>query len=155
MGPIDKTENKETMTKIYKQGPSFQSIDKIDFLPAKEYKLDNQVPVSVIEAGSQDVTKVDLEFPAGAVQAGIPLLASTTAKLMQEGTARKSSMEISEMIDYYGAYLSSQTYHHHTVVTILCLSRHLKPMLNHTKENINTPSFPEHQYDHFLQKKHE
>ncbi|MFW5754347.1 MAG: M16 family metallopeptidase [Marinilabiliaceae bacterium] len=143
------------MTSIHQQAPDFQPIDKIAFLPVKEQQLDNNIPVSIIQAGSQDVTKIDIEFPAGAVQAGIPLVASTTANLLQNGTEEKTSSEISELVDYYGAYLSTQTYHHHTVLTLLCLSRHLPRMLELMGEIITRPSFPEHEYDIFLQKKHE
>ncbi|MFO8001710.1 MAG: pitrilysin family protein, partial [Marinilabilia sp.] len=143
------------MTKTYHKGPVFKAIDKIDFLPTEEYKLDNSVPVSVIRAGSQDVTKVDIEFPAGAVQAGIPLLASTTANLLQEGTSDRSSMLISETIYFYGAYLNAQTYHHHSLITILCLTRHLPKLLELVDDIVTNPAFPEHEYELFLKKKHE
>ncbi|MFW6389454.1 MAG: M16 family metallopeptidase [Marinilabiliaceae bacterium] len=143
------------MTNTHQQAPDFQPIDEIEFLPAKEQQLDNNIPVSIIRAGSQEVTKIDMTFPAGAVQAGIPLVASTTANLLQAGTNEKTSSEISELIDYHGAYLSTQTYHHHTVLTLLCLSKHLPRMLNLMDEIISRPSFPEHEYDIFLQKKHE
>ena len=137
------------------QGPAFQFVNKIDFLPVEISRLDNNVEVCLIRAGSQEVTKIDVEFPAGAVQAGIPLLASTTANLLMEGTSSKSSSEISEIIDYYGAYFNVQTYHHHAVLTVLCLNRHLPRMLDLLAEVIKTPSFPQHEYDLFLKKKHE
>ena len=79
------------MTETHQKAPDFHSIDKIDFLPAEEQRLDNDIPVSIIRAGSQEVTKIDMAFPAGAVQAGIPLVASTTANLLQDGTDQKSS----------------------------------------------------------------
>lgn len=143
------------MTYTHRQAPDFHFIDKINFLPVEEQQLDNDVPVSIIRAGSQDVTKIDIEFPAGAIQAGIPLVASTTANLLQDGTEEKTSGEISELVDYYGAHLSSQTYHHHTVISLLCLSKHLPRMLDLLEEIITRPSFPEHEYDLFLQKKYE
>lgn len=143
------------MSNINQKAPLFKSIDKIDFLPVEKYTLDNGVPVSLIRAGSQDVTKIDIEFPAGAVQAGIPLVASTTANLMLDGTATKSSMEISEKVDFLGAYLNTQTYHHYTVVTFLCLTRYLPQMLELVSEIITTASFPLHEYEIYLQKKRE
>ena len=135
--------------------PEFKTIEKIDFLPVEKITLDNEVPVFILSAGSQDVTKIDIEFPAGAVQAGIPLVASTTANLMQEGTMDKTSMQISELTDFYGAYINSQTYHHHTIFTVLCLTRYLPEMLKLLHEIITRPSFPQHEYDLYLQKKKE
>jgi zinc protease len=143
------------MSQTINKAPEFKDIDKIDFLPVEQHQLDNNVPVSVLRAGSQEVTKIDIEFPAGAVQAGIPLLASTTANLMQEGTHNKTSVEISEKVDFLGAYLNTQTYHHNTVVTFLCLTRYLPQMLELVNEVITKPSFPEHEYELYLQKKYE
>ncbi len=143
------------MSTITNTAPLFKTLDKIDFLPVEKYRLDNNVPVSVIRAGSQDVTKIDIEFPAGAVQAGIPLVASTTANLLLDGTDKKTSMQISETVDFFGAYLNCQTYHHNTVVTLLCLTRHLPEMLKLAHEIITQPSFPPHEYELYLQKKRE
>ncbi len=143
------------MTQNENKAPEFKDIEKIDFLPVEQHQLDNNVPVSVLRAGSQDVTKIDIEFPAGAVQAGIPLIASTTANLMLEGTLNKTSMEISEKVDFLGAYLNTQTYHHNTVVTFLCLTRYLPQMMELVNEIITNPSFPQHEYELYLQKKYE
>lgn len=143
------------MASITTSAPEFRDIEKIDFLPVEQHQLNNRVPVSILRAGSQEVTKIDIEFPAGAIQAGIPLIASTTANLMQEGTLTKSSVEISEKIDFLGAFLNSQTFHHNTVFTFLCLTRHLPQMLEIVHEIITRPSFPEHEYDLYLQKKYE
>ncbi|WP_010422085.1 M16 family metallopeptidase [Anaerophaga thermohalophila] len=143
------------MTNNTNTSPEFKTIKKIDFLPVQEFKLDNGVPVSIIKAGSQDVTKIDIEFPAGAIQAGIPLVASTTANLMQEGTKKKSSQQISETIDFYGAYLNTQTYHHHTIITFLCLTSCLPEMLNLVHEIITEPAFPKNEYEIYLHKKFE
>lgn len=136
-------------------GPNSRGIAKIDFLPVSDQSLDNGLPVWLLEAGSQDVTKIDFQFPAGAIQAGMPLLASATANLMLEGTATKDSMQISETLDYYGAYLNTQTYHHQTTLTLLCLSKHLFTLLPLVEEIIKTPSFPPHELDIFLEKKRE
>ncbi|PWD99788.1 M16 family metallopeptidase [Marinilabilia rubra] len=143
------------MSDFYHKAPEFKTIDKIDFLPVEKTSLDNGVPVFTLRAGSQDVTKLDIQFPAGAVQAGIPLVASTTANLMQEGTKGKTSMQISEMIDFFGAYINSQTYHHQTIFTVLCLTRHLPEMLELIHDIITRPAFPEHEYDLYLKKKKE
>ncbi len=143
------------MEQTTSRAPEFKDIEKIDFLPVEQHQLDNNVPVSILRAGSQEVTKIDIEFPAGAVQAGIPLLASTTANLMQEGTHNKTSVEISEKVDFLGAYLNTQTYHHNTVITFLCLTRYLPQMLELVNEVITKPSFPQHEYELYLQKKYE
>jgi zinc protease len=58
-------------------------------------------------------------------------------------------------VDFLGAYLNTQTYHHHTVITFLCLTRYLPQMLELVNEIITKPSFPHLEYELYLQKKHE
>ncbi|SFE08714.1 M16 family metallopeptidase [Thermophagus xiamenensis] len=139
----------------FKIRPEYKTIEKIDVLPVEFSQLENGVPVSVIRAGSQDVTKIDIEYPAGAVHAPFPLIASTTANLLQEGTAQKTSQQISEIIDFHGAYIHTQTAHHNTVVSLLCLTSHLPQMLELVHEIITLPTFPQHEFDIYLRKRYE
>ena len=139
----------------FKIRPEYKTIEKIDFLPVEFSQLENGVPVSIIKAGSQDVIKIDIEYPAGAVQAPIPLIASTTANLLQEGTIHKSSQQISEIIDFHGAYILTQTTHHNSVITLLCLTGHLPQMLELVHEIITYPTFPQNEFEIYLRKRYE
>src|SRR5690554_5212286 len=124
-----------------KKGPAFQALEGINFIPVREVALPNGIEVSLLEAGSQDVSKIDWVFPAGAVQAGKPLLASTVGNLLLEGTATCSSAEISDTIDFYGAYLNAQTFHHNTVVTLVCLTRELPHLLPLVEDVVRNAAF--------------
>lgn len=135
------------------KGPGFAPIDDIDFIPVNEFKLPNGIPVSLMEAGSQDVTRIDLVFPAGSVQAGVPLLASTVANLILEGTTTQTSAQISEMLDFYGAYLNAQTYHHNSVVTLFCLSSHLPVLLPLVEDVVKNAVFDQLEFDIYMDKR--
>lgn len=136
-----------------KTGPGFAPINDIDFLPVTEFTLPNGIKVSLLEAGSQEVARIDWIFPAGAVQAGVPLLASTVANLILEGTVTRTSAQISEMLDFYGAYLNSQTYHHNTVVTLFCLRRDLPVLLPLVEDVITNAVFDPVEFDIYLDKR--
>ncbi len=135
------------------KGPGFEPIDDIDFLPVTEFKLTNGIPVSLIEAGSQDVTRIDWVFPAGSIQAEVPLLASTVANLIFEGTETRSSSQISETLDFYGAYLNAQTYHHNSVITLFCLTRDLPVLLPLVEDIIKNATFDPIEFDIYLNKR--
>ena len=45
--------------------PPFQTIDKINILKAKEQRLKNNLPFYIINAGTQDILKIDFIFSAG------------------------------------------------------------------------------------------
>jgi zinc protease len=134
-------------------GPGFDTISGIDFLPVTNFRLLNGIDVSLIQAGSQDVTKIDWVFPAGAVQAGKPLLASTVGNLLAEGTNNHSSSEISEIFDFYGAYLNTQTFFHNTVVTLFCLTKDLPVLLPLVEEVIRFPSFDPKEFEIYINKR--
>lgn len=136
-----------------KKGPAFQALDGINFIPVREVALPNGIEVSLLEAGSQDVSKIDWVFPAGAVQAGKPLLASTVGNLLLEGTATRSSAEISDTIDFYGAYLNAQTFHHNTVVTLVCLTRELPHLLPLVEDVVRNAAFDAREVDIYLNKR--
>ncbi len=135
------------------KGPTFEKIDNIAFLPVTKFALSNGIETALITAGSQEVTKIDWIFPAGAVQAGKVLLASTVGNLLLEGTKTKSSLKISELLDFYGARLSPRTYYHNTVITLLCLTKYLDKLLPLVQEIIIDAAFDQKEIDIYLNKK--
>ncbi|MDG5800995.1 pitrilysin family protein [Marinilabiliaceae bacterium ANBcel2] len=134
-------------------GPGFEEVEKIEFLPVKRFTLKNRIDVALIEAGSQDVTKIDLVFPAGAVQAGRPLISSTTGHLLTEGTRMRSAAEISGILDYFGAFLNTQTYHHNSIVTLICLTKDLPELLELVEELVKEPVFSESEFKIHINKR--
>jgi predicted Zn-dependent peptidase len=135
------------------KGPDFQVLEGIDFLPVNRLTLPNGIDVSLIEAGSQDVAKIDWVFPSGAVQAGKPLLASTVGNLILEGTHTRSSAEISDTIDFYGAFLNVQTFHHNSVITLVCLTKELPELLPLVEDVVRNASFDAKEFSIYLNKR--
>lgn len=134
-------------------GPASEPIGEIDFLPVLETTLPNGIEVTLIQAGSQDVTKIDWVFPAGAIQAGRPLLSSTVGNLMIEGTTSRSSAQISETLDFYGAYLSTQTYFHNSVVSLVCLTKELPELFPLVEDVIRNASFEQRELEIYINKR--
>ena len=118
-----------------------------------QVKLDNNIDLYLLEGGSQDVTKIDIYFPSGLVQAGKPLLASTTNNMLEEGTMSRSSAQISELFDYYGAYLGTNTSYHYSMVSLVTLTKYLDETLPLTAEIIRNPLFPDTELKIYLNKK--
>lgn len=138
-----------------KEEPAFESPEVMGFLPVSTFSLNNSIEVSFIEAGSQEVTKIDWVFPAGAVQADKPLLASTVGNLLSEGTTSKTANQIADMLDFHGAYLFSKSYFHNSVVSLFCLTKDLPNMLPLVEDVIKNPSFPPNEIENYLKKKRE
>ncbi len=93
------------MQEFRKTQPATHDIDSMKWIEPERFILDNGIPVYAIQAGSEDILKLDLVFNAGSFYQTQPLLASLTNKCLQEGTKSYSSKEIAEKVDFYGAHL--------------------------------------------------
>jgi zinc protease len=116
-------------------------------------RLGNSVPIYMIQAGSQPVTKIDLIFKAGSWWQSKPLVASTTNAMLMEGTSGYSGEEIAEKIDYYGSYLNPYSDRDHAFISIYSLTKHLDVILPLLSEIIKTPSFPEKELQNYLERR--
>ncbi|WP_430810168.1 MULTISPECIES: M16 family metallopeptidase [unclassified Carboxylicivirga] len=135
------------------EAPEYKSIDTFELLPINTFCLDNGIKVHVMQAGSQDVAKLDFLFPAGSVQANKPLLASITNKALTEGTHHLSGAQLSEKIDFYGAFIGQQAHFHHSIVTLVTLSNFLPQTLEILEDVVKNPSFKQKEIDTLLNKR--
>ncbi|WP_439184344.1 M16 family metallopeptidase [Carboxylicivirga taeanensis] len=133
--------------------PEFKTINTFELLPIETFQLDNGIQVHLMQAGSQEVTKLDFLFPAGSVQANKPLLSSITGKALTEGTSQFSGAEISEKIDYYGAFIGQQAQFHHSIVTLVTLSHFLPETLALLEDIIKNPSFEQKEINTLINKR--
>lgn len=135
------------------KSPQINQIKKIDILRASETKLKNGIPVYHIKAGTQDLVKIELLFPAGMWQQPAPLVGSAASTMLNEGTSKRSAKEISEMVDYYGAFLHTEITHDFAVVGVHSLNKHLPSVLSIIEEIISDSVFGQNEWDVYLQNK--
>jgi len=84
-----------------KEQPKSQKIEKIDIIKAKSSKLDNNIPIHFIDAGNEDVLKIDIIYEAGTEYQDQLLVASFTNNLLLGGTKKYSSAQLAENIDFF------------------------------------------------------
>ena len=135
------------------KSPRVNQIKKIDILRASETKLKNGIPVYHINAGTQDLVKIELFFPAGMWQQPAPLVGSAASSMLQEGTRKHSAKEIAGMVDYYGAFLHTEITNDFAVVGIHSLNKHLPNVLSIVEEIISDSVFGQGEWDIYLQNK--
>lgn len=135
-----------------KTQPVFGRIDKIDLLEPKIVHLDNGLPVLLIDAGTQDVLKVELMFGAGTATPNKRLIATSTIKALMYGTNRHSAQEIAEAVDFYGAYLKHELTHDESSLSLYTLNKHLAKTIVTLKEVYSDPIFPERELETYLMK---
>ncbi len=132
--------------------PKFGKIEKIDLLEPKIQHLDNGIPVLSVDAGTQDVLKVELVFAAGTGTSDKRLVASATTKLITEGSSKRSAKEIAESVDFYGAYLQTELAHDDSSICLYTLNKHLPKTIKTLAEVYSDAAFPQRELDTFALK---
>ncbi len=133
--------------------PAYKSIDKINIIKAECHKLNNNIPLYVINAGTEDVIRIDLIFDAGVWSNPKPLVATTTNALIGEGTHTLNSAEIHEKLDYYGAFINHLVNKDSASVSLYSLTKYLKETLPVFEDIVKNPSFPQKELDIYLKNK--
>ncbi len=115
----------------------------------KVVKLDNGIPLHVLDFPGYEVLKVEVVFHAGRPQEQKRLAARATARMMREGSSQRSGAEIAEHFDYYGASLSVPTNLDIANFTLFSLSKYAAEVIPVFAELLHDPSFPEAELETF------
>lgn len=139
------------MEKLYRNtAPEFKTVDSIEILGDKKYTLSNDIPVHVINGGSQDVLKIEFIFDAGIWYQNSPLVASMANSMLNEGTNKYNAAEIAEKFDFYGAYIGFSAAKHDASVCLYTLNKYLSQTLEITENLIKDSIFPQKEFETIL-----
>lgn len=127
--------------------PDFKTISHIDVQQATSQHLQNGIPLHVINAGSQEITKLEFIFKAGMFFQDRSLIASTTNALLEMGTRNYTANQISDGIDFYGSFLELGVGQDYANITVYSLNKYLDQTLSFVEEVIKYPVFPQSEFD--------
>lgn len=105
--------------------------------------MPNGVPLSVLNAGDNEVTRIDLLMAGGRWQQRQPLQALFTNRMLREGTRTCNAHAIAEKLDYYGAWLELSSASEYAYVTLYSLNKYLPQTLDLLEQIVKEPAFPE------------
>lgn len=130
--------------------PEFRQVDKINFIKPEKQLLDNKIPVYTINAGDQNLVRVEFIFRNVNWNAQKPLLTYTANTMLTEGTNQLSASEIVSEIDYYGAFFQAEYTADYSAVSLFSLNKYLKNTLPVVKEVLTDSVFPEKELTTFI-----
>lgn len=136
-----------------KKLPAFKTIEKIEMIRASEQRLRNNIPVYSINAGTQELIKIEFLFSAGMYQQKIPLQAATVNAMLEEGTSQLNAAQIADKVDYYGAYLETGVSQDSASIVLYTLNKHLKSTLPVVEQIIKDSVFPQAELDTHIRNK--
>lgn len=138
-----------------KIAPGSLPIEAIKFLDVKVDTLQNGINVYQINAGAQNVVKLELIFEAGQWNCSNPLLGDFTNRMLIEGSARYSSSEIAEKFDYLGAFTNFECGKHFASVQLFCLDNFFEQSLEVFESYVKFPSFPGKEFNIHIKNEHQ
>lgn len=129
-----------------KVAPSFVKSSSFNLISPEESTLPNGIRVFWVPGGFQDVLKIELIFEAGKWFEKKPGASYFTSHLLSKGTRDKSSFEIAQLFDQYGAHLEISPGTDFVSVSLYALSTKMSPVLEMLMEILSAPSFPEKEF---------
>lgn len=132
------------------QAPEFKTIDSIAIQYAQSFKLDNGIPVYTVDAGSQELTRIEFIFKAGMYYQDAPLIASAACALIENGTAKYSANQISDGIDFFGSFFETSVTQDYSSLALFSLNKHLEGSLFYVEELMKNAIYPQEEIDTYL-----
>ena len=127
--------------------PASKSVKRFDFTEASTFLTSNGIPVHVINAGNHDIIRIEVVFKSGKWIEKITGSSFFCSKLLSEGSKRKSSHEISEFFDKYGAFFQVHPGMDYVSFSLYSLNRYLDSLLPVVYEILTEPAFPEEELE--------
>ncbi len=131
---LDRTQKPATSTPPEARFPAFQRTE-----------LENGLKVLTVESHAVPMVIFSLLIDAGyaADPADLPGLASMTAQMLEEGTAKRNSLKISDELQLLGAQLNSWADLDQCGLSLNTLKARLEPALELYQDVLLHPAFPE------------
>lgn len=135
------------MTLDRTQSPPFQAIQEVRLPTVQTQQLANGIPLHVIAVAQQPVLRLECVFEAGTWYEQVPNSAFFAIKMLAEGTSTRSSAQISEYFDRYGAFLELSSGPDRASIVVYCLTKFLPNILPVLRELLTEPTFPQKELD--------
>ncbi|MBK7710443.1 MAG: insulinase family protein [Bacteroidales bacterium] len=141
------------MNSLQRKQPPVFPVERVIIPEVQSLNLKNGVPVYLINAGTEDIMRLEIIFRAGQVRERLPLLSSTTNMMLSEGSQNYTSEEMNRLIDYYGTVLNLSLEKDLAGAVLFFLSKHIEEVLELTRELIFRPLFPEQELNALMKKR--
>jgi len=131
--------------------PAFKQVNDINFIKPTAKQLKNGLPVYIVNAGEQELVRIEFIFENVNWNAKKSLQAVAVNGLINSGTKTLTAKEIAEKVDYYGAFLQTEYGSDFITITLYSLTKHLPSVLPILWSVLNESIFPQHELDIYKQ----
>jgi len=132
-----------------KSAPPIHEVRNLVLPNPRIVRLDNGIPVYVLDFPGQEIVKIEAVFRAGRPEEDKHIVSRATSRLLREGTATRSGAEIAELIDFYGGSLSVPTNLDTANFLLFSLKKYAAELIPIFAEVLQAPVFPETELETF------
>lgn len=130
--------------------PHINKIGAVRLHQPIELSFQNGLRVFVFQAPQQELIKAEFVFNNLYQNPENSTRNTALSSMLKEGTSTKSSAEIAEAIDFYGAYLIPEFSFDHQALTLYTLRKHTDKVLPIMHELLCDSIFPQQELDTFI-----
>lgn len=130
--------------------PPHHDIQDITLIRPNEVVFDNGLKVFIFNAPTQELVKAEFIFRNIFDGSENSLIHTCTSHMLKEGTKTRTSTQIAEEIDFYGAYLMPEYSFDQTALTLYSLNKHLAAVLPVVHDILNNATFPEAELETYI-----
>lgn len=127
--------------------PPFKRTNSFELIRPQKEILGNGAEAYFVLGGTQEVSKVELVFPAGRWAEKTPGVSYFAANMLSKGTRTKSSFEIAETLDLYGAHLEIQATFDNVSISLYILNKNFQAAVSLLYEMLTDSVMPEPELD--------
>lgn len=126
--------------------PPVHPIDSIDIPNPEIIKLRNGISLYKINVGDEEVIRLDILIGGGQHSQDKTLQSMFTNRMLREGSLGRSSQQIAEKLDFYGAWLDLSSSVNYNFVTLYSLNKYFDQTLDVLSGIVKQPTFPENEF---------
>jgi zinc protease len=132
-----------------KIAPPIYTVTKLDLPIPKIIKLDNGIPVYILDYPDFQIVKLEIVYQAGRLEEHKRMVSRATARLVREGTNQYDSATIAEHIDFFGGSYSIPTNLDYSSFALFSMKKYFKDLLPVFADTLINPSFPTEELETF------
>ena len=135
-----------------KIAPEIKQIEKINFISPDKFLLSENASFFWMKEVPNDTARLDFTFDAGTIRDS-NLISSLVAGLLFSGTAKKSSTEIHNELDYLGAFFDVGLSHESVMVSFYALNKNMLAVFKIFEDAIENVIFQQNEIDELIRER--
>lgn len=130
--------------------PAFQPINKLAIHKPDNVKYANGLQAFIFQSSELELIKFEFVFANHFDPNELALLNTALSAMFKEGTSNRTSAQIAEEIDFYGAYLMPEYSFDHTSLTLYTMHKYVERVLPIVLDVLQNSIFPQKELDTYI-----